>query len=328
MGREGGDRRRRLQRDCAPVSHNLCKWTGQDRPLEAGVTEAAAHTPARPWTAGEPSRALNRAGWRQGSGRRRSGREAGWEAALPRGAPQVPGAPTAGHPHKATSSASGHSFPLEAQCQAQAGAGSLAGSSFPLSQGHPRHANPRQSSTRRLQRAPPLGGSTRGRFQQRAASLQGVTQPKDRRAGSGPQPHPPGCPRLTSSLRETRSAGTTRNGPSRRPRRSDARARGREGPCARPPPVCGARAMRSDRGRSFVVQPRPPGASRPRPCPPPPAPGGPRGAPRGLLKRHAHSGPGDSPRGANSWEGDGGGPGRGRGGAGAGSLSAPLEGLP
>lgn len=53
--------------------------------------------------------------------------------------------------------------------------------------------------------------------------------------------------------------------------------------------------MRSDRGRSFVVEPRPPGASRPRPRPPPPAPGGPRGAPRGLLKKHAHSAPGTPP---------------------------------
>lgn len=50
--------------------------------------------------------------------------------------------------------------------------------------------------------------------------------------------------------------------------------------------------MRSDRGRSFVVEPGPPGASRPRPCPPPPALGGSQGAPpppRGLLKRHALS---------------------------------------
>lgn len=37
------------------------------------------------------------------------------------------------------------------------------------------------------------------------------------------------------------------------------------------------------------MEPRPPGASRPRPCPPPPAPGGSQGAPRGLLKRHALS---------------------------------------
>lgn len=64
---------------------------------------------------------------------------------------------------------------------------------------------------------------------------------------------------------------------------------------ARPPPVYGSRPMRSDRGRSFVVEPRPPGARRPRPCPPPPAPGGPRGAPRGLLKRHAHSARGTPP---------------------------------
>lgn len=73
-------------------------------------------------------------------------------------------------------------------------------------------------------------------------------------------------------------------------------AREREGrQSARPPPVCGSRPMRSDRGRSFVVEPRPPGARRPRPCPPPPAPGGPRGAPRGLLKRHAHSARGTPP---------------------------------
>ncbi|XP_021104348.1 skin secretory protein xP2-like [Heterocephalus glaber] len=53
---------RRLQRNCAPVSHNLCKRTGQARPLRAGVTEAAAHTPARLRTAGEPRRAA-KPGW-------------------------------------------------------------------------------------------------------------------------------------------------------------------------------------------------------------------------------------------------------------------------
>lgn len=76
VGREatGG---RRLQRDCVPVSRNLSKWTGQAGPLRAGVIEAAAPTPARPGTAGEPARQLNGAGWRQGSGRRGSGREAG-----------------------------------------------------------------------------------------------------------------------------------------------------------------------------------------------------------------------------------------------------------
>lgn len=60
---------------------------------------------------------------------------------------------------------------------------------------------------------------------------------------------------------------------------------------ARPPPVCWVGPMRSDRGRSFVVEPQPPGASCPRPCPPPPALGRSQGAPRGLLKRHALSAP-------------------------------------
>lgn len=64
------------------------------------------------------------------------------------------------------------------------------------------------------------------------------------------------------------------------------RAWEREGPLsARPPPVCWVGPMRSDRGRSFVVEPQPPGASCPRPCPPPPALGRSQGAPRGLLKR-------------------------------------------
>lgn len=76
--------------------------------------------------------------------------------------------------------------------------------------------------------------------------------------------------------------------PTPRPRR----AWEREGRLsARPPPVCWAGPMRSDRGRSFVVEPRPPGASCPRPCPPPPALGRSQGAPRGLLKRHALSAP-------------------------------------
>lgn len=76
VGREatGG---RRLQGDYAPVSCNLSKWTGQAGPLRAGVKEASAPTPARPRTAGEPGRALNGAGWRQGSGRRGSGLETG-----------------------------------------------------------------------------------------------------------------------------------------------------------------------------------------------------------------------------------------------------------
>lgn len=76
VGREATDGRR-LQRDCEPVSRNLSKWTGQAGLLRAGVIEAAAPTPARPGTAGEPGRPLNGAGWRQGSGRRGSGREAG-----------------------------------------------------------------------------------------------------------------------------------------------------------------------------------------------------------------------------------------------------------
>ena len=80
--------------------------------------------------------------------------------------------------------------------------------------------------------------------------------------------------------------GDARARPTPRPRRAGER----EGQLsARPPPVCGARPMRSDRGRSFVVEPRPPGASRPRPCPPPPALRCSQGAPRGLLKRHALS---------------------------------------
>ena len=45
----------RLQGDCAPVSRNLFKWTGQAGPPRAGVTEAAAPSLARPGTAGEPS---------------------------------------------------------------------------------------------------------------------------------------------------------------------------------------------------------------------------------------------------------------------------------
>lgn len=59
VGREatGG---RRLQRDYAPVSRNLSKWTGQAGPLRAGVIQAAAPTPARPGTAGEPVRAAER----------------------------------------------------------------------------------------------------------------------------------------------------------------------------------------------------------------------------------------------------------------------------
>lgn len=76
VGREATDGRR-LQRDYAPVSCNLSKWTGQAGPLRAGVKEASAPTPARPGAAGEPGRALNGAGWRQGSGRRGSGLETG-----------------------------------------------------------------------------------------------------------------------------------------------------------------------------------------------------------------------------------------------------------
>lgn len=45
----------RLQGDCAPVSRNLFKWTGQAGPPGAGVTEAAAPSLARPRTTGEPS---------------------------------------------------------------------------------------------------------------------------------------------------------------------------------------------------------------------------------------------------------------------------------
>lgn len=61
VGREatGG---RRLQKDYAPVSRNLSKWTGQAGPLRAGVIEAAAPTPARPRTAGESGPAAKR-GW-------------------------------------------------------------------------------------------------------------------------------------------------------------------------------------------------------------------------------------------------------------------------
>ncbi|CAD7667452.1 unnamed protein product [Nyctereutes procyonoides] len=64
---------------------------------------------------------------------------------------------------------------------------------------------------------------------------------------------------------------------------------------ARPPPVCGARPMRSDRGRSFVVEPRPPGASRPRPCPPPSSPGRLARRPPGPLKETRTLSPGDPP---------------------------------
>lgn len=97
---------------------------------------------------------------------------------------------------------------------------------------------------------------------------------------------------------------------------------------ARPPPVCGSRPMRSDRGRSFVVEPRPPGASRPRPCPPPPAPGGPRGAPRGLLKRHALSARGTPPGAPVPGKEGGGRPRRGRGGGGAGRAEQELRAEP
>jgi hypothetical protein len=40
----------------------LFKWTGQAGPLRAGVTEAAAPSPARPGTVGEPSLTAN-PGW-------------------------------------------------------------------------------------------------------------------------------------------------------------------------------------------------------------------------------------------------------------------------
>lgn len=61
VGREATGRRR-LQRDYAPVIRNLSKWTGQAGPLRAQVIKAAAPTPARPGTAGEPGPAAKR-GW-------------------------------------------------------------------------------------------------------------------------------------------------------------------------------------------------------------------------------------------------------------------------
>lgn len=112
VGREatGG---RRLQRDYAPVSRNLSKWTGQAGRLWAGVREASAPTPARPGTAGEPGPAAER-GWlapRLREARARPGRR-GREATLcarpshthtTREDPH--GASAAGDTHRATHSA-------------------------------------------------------------------------------------------------------------------------------------------------------------------------------------------------------------------------------
>lgn len=105
------------------------------------------------------------------------------------------------------------------------------------------------------------------------------------------------------------------------------RAWEREGPLsARPPPVCWVGPMRSDRGRSFVVEPQPPGASCPRPCPPPPAVGRSQGAPPGPLKETRTLSPADPPEAPIPEKGKRDRPRWGRGRAGARRLAAPLRG--
>lgn len=66
----------RLQGDCAPVSRNLFKWTGQAGPPRAGVTGPRPPAWPDPGPRGSPAPLLNRDSWRQGSGRRESGGEA------------------------------------------------------------------------------------------------------------------------------------------------------------------------------------------------------------------------------------------------------------
>ncbi|XP_013374514.1 PREDICTED: collagen alpha-1(II) chain [Chinchilla lanigera] len=230
---------RRLQRDCAPVSHNLY-----------------------PGPQGSPAGRLNRAGWRQGSERCGSGGEARVGSNSAAGvSPSVetrPVASPAGHPprpHKSPSPAAAQSLPSKLSARRR------------LAPGHSqarRSLGPRAALAERTRRPRHLGsrhprqphvGRRRGRGRsedppgeapqcpgpcKRLQSQRTDGQAQDR------SPSRAGRLRLTWSFRETRRARTARSGPEpqaaplRRPARPPRRGRGG---CASPPPVCGARAI-------------------------------------------------------------------------------------